>query len=168
MTPDRLRHLPLRDYHALKAATRDLVDAAGGGKRVAQLTRASEGRLSEACAAHVMDRFAAIDVVADLEAETGMHFVTRCLADLSGFDLVPRRAATRLDLHEHLARIAKECGEAQAALAVSLATPGISEAERLRTRTEMLEAIAILQEGVVAIDQVSGVGCQVPARKGDQ
>lgn len=155
MENETVRRLKLADYLALKAATRSLVTAAGGGKRASETTRTSEGRISEAGAAHVMDRFAAIDVVADLEADTAMPLVTRCLADLAGFDLIPRQAGRAIDLHQHLARMAKECGEAQAALAVSLATPGISEAERLKTRKEMLEAITILQEGVVAIDNAA-------------
>lgn len=139
------RLLPERDYAALKAATRDLVEAAGGGKRVAGKTRTSEVRISDAASIKVMDRFAAIDVIADLEADTETPIVTRCLADLAGFNLVAREIARDPDMLGHLARIARETGEVIAGLSASLADGHHSDQEKAALRKEIREAIEHLQ-----------------------
>lgn len=80
-------------YLALKALFRDLVKAAGGQSRVVNITRSCQSSLSKACAAHDIDHFPSIDQIMDLEADTGLVDVTRFMADLAGYELVPRSAA---------------------------------------------------------------------------
>lgn len=77
------RYLPGRDYHALKAATRQLVDYAGGGNRAAQVSRLGQSEYSRggSLTPDNAERFLPIDVVADLEAATGQPVVTRLLAE---------------------------------------------------------------------------------------
>lgn len=154
MEQESARYLPLSDYRALKAATRRLVEAVGGGKCASEMTRTSEGRISEAGSLNVMDRFVAIDVVADLEADTKNPFVTRCLADLAGFDLMARNIARDPDMLRHLARIARETGEVIAALSSSLADGHHSDQEKAALRKEIREAIDHLQ----ALDVALGPG----------
>ena len=146
MSPDTPRLLPARDYLAIKGATRDLVDAAGGHKRVGDISRTTTPKISEACAPHAMHRFAAIDVVADLEAETGTPFVTRCLADLAGFDLTPRSIKRDPDMLGHLARIARESGDVVAGLSAAMADNRLTEKEKALLRKEARDAIERLRE----------------------
>lgn len=80
-------------YFRLKAKTRALVKACGGQEAAASLSRIVShqaygryGRPHEA-------EFAPIDVIADLEADVGDPIVTRELAALAGFTLVPVPAA---------------------------------------------------------------------------
>ncbi|MCA6305259.1 MAG: hypothetical protein IM628_10645 [Phenylobacterium sp.] len=73
---------------SLKAAFRQLVAAVGGVDGAAAACRVRRSQLAD-CASANSAQFAAIDVVADLEAAAGAPTVTRELARLSGHDLVP-------------------------------------------------------------------------------
>ncbi len=75
-------------YLQLKAATRALIDGAGGlagcealGLRVRKSTLSDYGSINH------LNLFAPVDTVADLEASVGEPFVTRMLARLSGYEL---------------------------------------------------------------------------------
>lgn len=86
-----MRQLPASDYHGLKAATRQLLKTAGGGNEGARITRVGQQVLSNYGSPsddHV-ERFAPIDVIADLEVECGQPIVTRKLAELNNCLLVP-------------------------------------------------------------------------------
>jgi len=74
----------------LKAATRKLVTAAGGIESAAQVTRVKAASLSLYGLIH-KDQFIPVDAVSDLERDIGMPLVTRVLAELAGYDLVPRQ-----------------------------------------------------------------------------
>jgi hypothetical protein len=150
-TPARL--LPARDYAAIAAATRDLLAACGGGRRAASLTRADEPRLSRYGDRHCHDRWAPVDVIADLEADAGEPIVTRALAALSGHALVPVRAEgaalpARADWIGQLATVAREGGDVVGALGEALADDGevdAAEASRLRREVrEQMDALAVL------------------------
>ncbi|MDB5597408.1 MAG: hypothetical protein JWM36_4369 [Hyphomicrobiales bacterium] len=91
---DDARQLPSADYARLKAAFRDLVEASGGVNRAARVTRVNAPRISSCGSAQKPD-FAALDVIADLEAECGQPIVSAMLADLAGFVLVPKEATTK-------------------------------------------------------------------------
>ncbi|WP_108661059.1 phage regulatory CII family protein [Acuticoccus kandeliae] len=82
------RELPEADYLKLKAASRDLVRAVGGVTKAAQVTRLDAGRISRA-ASNNDSSFLPLDVVADLEAHAEDPIVTRVLAGMSGFTVVP-------------------------------------------------------------------------------
>lgn len=147
MGTERLRLLPQRDYHALKAAFRTLVSAAGGPARVGEITRArNPAKLSEACAPHCMDRFPALDVIADLECETGSPIVAKVLADLSGCDLVARdpKPADAKSLPERLARVARESADVTAAYLTATADGQLTDKERDALRREVAQALAEL------------------------
>ena len=96
--------LAASDYKSLRAATRRLVHEAGGPASAEHVTRVNDSQLSEYQVAdpnpNRRPQFMPIDVVLDLERDTGVPHVTRELARLSGFDLVPateRPAAGRCD-----------------------------------------------------------------------
>lgn len=73
----------------LKAVTRRLVERAGGAEVAALATRVAHSQLSAYGSLTERDRFAPVDVVADLERDIGDPLVTRELAGLAGFRLVP-------------------------------------------------------------------------------
>lgn len=87
----RARQLPDRDYQALFAATRQLVNAAGGPVAAAAITRGDHQSISRYGSAHPdnADRFMPIDILADLESECEQPVLTAALARLSGHLLVP-------------------------------------------------------------------------------
>lgn len=123
-------------YLAIKAAFRDLVNACGGPKMAAAKTRGCQSRISEAMAAHEIERFPAIDQIADLEAECGVPFVTRHLADMAAMDLVPRSVS-----HSHAskpmaiaAQMAASLGELQVAYAAAMDDGELTAVEQAKLR----------------------------------
>lgn len=115
------RHLPGRDYQSLKAATRRLVDKAGGPSAAADVTRTAHQHLSAYGSVNrdLAERFMPIDVAADLEAETGDPVVTRVLARLSGYLLVQAPRTDHLGSHlaKAVANALKETSEVFLAIA---------------------------------------------------
>lgn len=73
----------------IKAATRKLVTQAGGQESAAQVCRVNAASLSFYGLPH-RDQFIPADAIADLERDVGLPLVTRVLAELAGYDLVPR------------------------------------------------------------------------------
>lgn len=143
----RARLLPARDYQALKAATRDLVSTAGGPNRASTITRGAPSYLSRYGLAHEQ-MFAPVDIIADLEAECGTPFVTRMLADLAGYDLVPKaEASASADrLTSHLGDVARTAGGVMSSLADAIGDGQLTEDERraidsraAETETELAE-----------------------------
>ncbi len=138
----KARYLPKRDYDGLKAVSRDLVEAAGGSKRVCELTRACPSRLSEALAPQCDERFLAIDQVADLEADCGEPVVTRVLADMIGCDVVTRDAPkSRASIRALIAAVTKESAEVTARFLEATDDNSLSAEERVELRREVEEAI---------------------------
>lgn len=152
MTPPS--YLPSRDYMRLKAATRRLVESAGGPADAAAIARTDAPRLSRYGNPHEVHSIPA-DVIADLEAATGDPTVTRCLADLAGFVLVPKDApGGRSNLLNAAADITRSSAEVVAGLAVALADSCVSpdEARPLRDGIrQTLESLASLDAALAAI-----------------
>jgi hypothetical protein len=130
----------------MKDGTRALVEACGGGRRAATLTRSDPTYLSRYAAQHEGERFVPIDVVADLEAEVGKPIVTRILAGLLGFDLVPRRVgpATPETFTALVGAFAKETGEATAAFGAAIQDGRVTRAEGRRLLKEIDEAAEVI------------------------
>lgn len=107
---------------ALKAAFRDLVKAVGGGSRAETLTRVNATLLSKYGAAHE-SVFAPNDVVSDLEEDCGDPIVTRVLAQLRGYDLIPigTVVANEEGFIKHAADISRTHGDVASSLLVALA-----------------------------------------------
>lgn len=158
------RHLPARDYLYLKAATRDLITAAGGPVRAAEISRADHPRLSRYGSPNE-GMHAPIDVIADLEAETGDPVVTRALADLAGFVLVPKAEAIArgINFGKHLGEVACETGQLMAGLGEALAdgavTPGEAESCLAGVRQAATKLAALEHD----LRQAAGTGQRVRA-----
>ena len=124
------RFLPANDYAALKASTRDLVRRCGGATAASRTTRVAQQVLSRYgdTSEENADRFAGIDVVADLEAECGEPIITRELALLAGYDLAPR-GERRGCAVSAAAKMVSANGEAIGAILEALADGSISPEE---------------------------------------
>lgn len=129
-------------YLRLKAGFRDLVDAAGGNARAARVSRAAGSMLSRYGAIHEQTQ-CPIDIVADLEQETNDPIVTRILADLAGYVLVPKTAApaTSETILGHLSDVHAATSDLQAELIRDAADGAIDdeEAARIEARCDAAE-----------------------------
>lgn len=84
-----MRTLPSVSYTAIRAATRRLVDEAGGTEAAAMVTRVQKSSLSNYGSVNNGEHFIPADAIADLEHDIGKPIVTRELARLAGYELVP-------------------------------------------------------------------------------
>ncbi|WP_421782660.1 hypothetical protein [Kiloniella litopenaei] len=78
-----MRQLPMTDYQKIVARTRRLVEAVGGGKEAASLTRVNETSISNYLNIN-HEQFMPADVVADLERVAGEPLLSGLIAELSG------------------------------------------------------------------------------------
>lgn len=147
---------------ALKAATRQLVQAAGGQEAAATYTRFVRHQafsdFGNAGPDHAA-KFAPIDAVADLEAVThgtpGHPVVTRALARAAGFALVPLPAArtAELDFAAHLQAIIRETADVTLGLSVHLQAAASGKPAPEALRAEVAQAIQVLVELDAALAQ---------------
>lgn len=144
----------MNGYAALKGAFRDLVQAAGGNVRAARVSRADGGRISRYGAPHE-GMHAPIDVVADLEQDIGDPIVTRQLADIAGYVLVPKAQAEALGLnfHGHFADVTRSTSAVETGIADALCDGEVSPSEAAdllprvrRAHTELAELEADLSQ----------------------
>ena len=132
------------DKAALKAATRRLLDAAGGLVSASMACRASKTSLGRFGSIND-EQFIPADVIADLEADIGEPVVTRELARLAGHKLVPAQSSdpAPIDPARVAARIVCELGEFAAAVEAM-------DADRRRTPHELEACFAALDDVVQA------------------
>lgn len=159
------RHLPSADYTALKAAFRRLVRAAGGGRASAAVTVVDAARISLYGNPNTPDS-ARCDVIADLEGETGDPIVTRELARLSGYVLVPVPVVAgdpvwlqhMADNHQELGDVVQRItaalqGKTRAGVVGDITADEIHEMDLKKEAFELLETAARLY---AAVDQAGG------------
>ncbi len=139
-TPRDIRLTPAQ--LALKLATREAVQAAGGQELVAGVLGCAQSRVSDYCSPNTAD-FIPLDKVAKLEALTigaaGHPHISRAL----GFVLAgsaPAEAPEALDVH--LPRIAGETGDLMRKLAEAVAMKGQhSPAQRAAVMSELTQLL---------------------------
>ncbi|MGV3651811.1 MAG: phage regulatory CII family protein [Devosia sp.] len=141
-------YLPRTDYQRIKAACRDLVHAAGGQSRAADIARVGQQHISRCVSASAENEtlFLPLDVVIDLEAHAADPVVTREMAQLAGHILVPAPDVARCGIKLGLitAKALKEVGEAFATLGGYLDDGTICKAEGAHVAREIDEAILML------------------------
>ena len=116
----RFPQIPARDMEAVKRASFALAAKAGGIAQAAASVGIAASRLSEACSIHHSDRWLNLLNIAELEVVADDPVVTRALASISGFDLVPQQAGPHMDLHQQLALLSRQAGGLTAGLAEAL------------------------------------------------
>ncbi len=152
------RLLPAASYCGLKAAFRRLASQAGGQESLASITRVSQAQISlygRPPGSATTEAYAPVDVVADAEADTGEPLVTRALADLAGYILVKKPAASAkpVDFHD-LAAFGKESGEALARLAQVLDDGQVSAQEAPAAIAELRDVqrvVASIEQGLLMV-----------------
>lgn len=150
------------EKQALKAATRRLVASVGGQEAAVLFTRfVRHQALSDFGNPAEEARFIPADTIADLESLShgtpGHPVVTRTLARIQGFDLVPlpKARADGADFAAHLQAIIRESADVTMDLSLHLkGTPTPADAAKLRT--EVAEAIQALVELDAALAQLGG------------
>lgn len=154
MTAPRNRVKAAGDYLRLKAATRRLVDEAGGQESAASITRiSSHATVGRYCRTQDTE-FAPIDVIADWEADTGNPLVTRALADLAGLIVIPKPSVEGDPVWvARLGALAKEAGEAIARVGEALGDGTITaeESKRLSLREQMSDVLRVAAEMEAAL-----------------
>ncbi|MEM7301885.1 MAG: hypothetical protein AAF468_12435 [Pseudomonadota bacterium] len=139
------RALPRRDYYALKAATRHLMDQAGGARLAEQVTDKSHNTLWRYGSLEHMDRYIPVDVVADLEEGLPHPIITQALAELAGYTLVKVPAPDApADLKTAQADTVERCGAFLTSLSHSLTSGPLSDPQKAHLRKECLASIAAL------------------------
>lgn len=142
------RQLPASDYQKLKAASRALVATVGGAVAAAAVTRGDHQSVSRYGSAHPdnADRFMPIDVVADLESECEQPVLTRVLAEMSGFLLVPvpRAVGSGTALGRVVAAALKETSQVFVRMADALGDGRLSADEAREIAAEVNEAMIML------------------------
>lgn len=143
--------IPNKAHIAAKAFFRDLIDACGGPKRCQTLTAHPDSHLSAMGSPHVIDRWPRLDHIIDLEQDCGQPIVTRYLAGLLGFDLVPREGRPVADLPHVFATALKEMTDVQVAYVTAAANGHVEAAERAELVKQANQAISGLQDFIVAV-----------------
>lgn len=146
------RQLPSREYMSIKAAWRDLIDAAGGVTRAAAITRGNASLLSRYGATHE-NMYPPIDMVMDLEAEVGEPIVTRVLADIAGQALVTKAVARPApDYVKHLGEVGEDAGDVISALSGAIAG-GVTEQEAAGILPKVREAATTMAALETALEE---------------
>lgn len=136
----------------IKAATKILIEKAGGQTYAAEVLGISQSKISEYASFHHPDRFMRADLVASLEAFVGEPIVTRELADQSGHDLHARDAAAPVaDLPHAFAHAMKEMADVQVSAVNAMADGMADVGERAEMIKQAQEAISKLHDFIVAV-----------------
>lgn len=134
------------DYAAIKNAVRRALRQAGGGLReLAGLTRLSAAQLSRFGDLN-SDQWVPLDVALDLDSLAGEPVITRALAELLGYDLVPSTAVVAQGrLMEHLAGLARESGDVMASISMALADGKLTPNELAQIEANLADLDAQVQ-----------------------
>lgn len=151
MTPEKI---------ALKRAVEEMVKGVGGLEACAPFCRVGKTRLAEYYSGHMADRFAPIDVIADLEPmareRTGWPHVTSVLCTLMGgtFVMLPERPATTADIFALLAGLSKEMADATGVICRAMADGSMDRDEALAALAEVDQLIAVSAEMRVLLGSI--------------
>lgn len=146
------RHFGSDYYLAIKAATRMLIKFNGGLEAAATATRVQRASLQRYGSVDNMEQFIPLDVVADLEAESGQPVMTKALARGAGFFLVPMPPASGdAKWVKHLGDLGKEAGEVISKLAQALTVGGDISAEEVKD-LDLLREVAEAQDVLASIE----------------
>ena len=146
------RHFGNDHYLLIKAATRKLIKFNGGLEAAATSTRVQRASLQRYGSVDNMEQFIPVDVVADLEAESGRFVVTKALARAAGFFLVPMPPASGdAKWVKHLGDLGKEAGEVISKLAEALTVGGDISAEEVKD-LDLLREVAEAQDVLASIE----------------
>ncbi|MSP43399.1 MAG: hypothetical protein EXR08_08560 [Alphaproteobacteria bacterium] len=103
------------EYTSLKQASKRLVKASGGLEAAAMVTRVGHSELARYY--NLSEKlFMPVDVAADLEAISGNPLVSRCLAHMLGFALIPIKHQLTVEPSHHWTALLANLGEETASV----------------------------------------------------
>lgn len=139
------RQLPEAAYQALKAATRALIAQCGGLDAAAVQFGRGRSRIHGYGDRNAADRWAPLDLIADLESYVGAPLITQALAAASNHTLVPLPQVAPCAADPiALGRLARETGDVLSKLGSALADGRISRAEGTDIAREIDDAVGAL------------------------
>ena len=137
---------------ALKNACREMIRGVGGLEAAEPFCRVGSTKLAEYYSLNHADRFAPIDVIADLEPmardREGWPHVTSALCKMMGgaFLPLPARTATAGDVFGLLASLSKELSDVTGVICKSMADGTMDDDEARAAERELDELIALAVE----------------------
>ena len=141
------------ERRALKTGFRVLVQHCGGLEAAAAATRVAKTALAAGYDQEAADRFAALDVVADLERAAGQPVITRLLAAMHGMALVHVEPLSGCALRA-IAEVGQKSSEVFARFGFAVADGAITQGERDDLRREMLDLVAVASEAAAILGKV--------------
>ena len=141
------------ERRALKTGFRVLVQHCGGLEAAAAATRVAKTALAAGYDQEAADRFAALDVVADLERAAGQPVITRLLAAMHSMALVHVEPISGCALRA-IADVGEHASGVFAAFGRAMADGAITAAERETLRREMLDLVAVASEAAAILGKV--------------
>ena len=138
------------ERRGLKTGFRALVQASGGLEASAAATRVAKTVLALGYDQAALDRFPAIDVVADLERASGEPIVTHLLAAMQGYALVRVEPVSGCALRA-IASVGERSSEVFAAFGRAIADGAITQEERAVLHRELLDLVAAATEAAAML-----------------
>ena len=138
------------ERRGLKTGFRALVAACGGLEAAAAATRLHKTGLALAYDPHAADRFAAVDVVADLERAAGEPILTQLLAAMQGYALTRVDPMAGCELAA-IASVGEKSSEVFAAFGRAMADGAITPEERATIHRELLDLVAAATEAAAML-----------------
>lgn len=135
---------------ALKTAFRVLVAKCGGLEAAAAATRVSKTCLASGYDAQALDRFPAVDVIADLEAAAGEPLVTKMLGSMHGFALVHVAPQPGSEMRA-IAAVSTCAAEMLAEFSKASAPGALTPSERAGLYQKMLALVAVASDAAAKL-----------------
>lgn len=146
-------------YERFKAGFGRLLQKAGGVDKSATLTRVGGSALYQMASVNETRHFPPIDVIADIEKQAGDPILTRLLAELAGFSLVPvQPVKINGSFSRLLANLGKEVSDVFSDAAKALEDDRMTPREAkglLLDIDEAMSALSLLRNGIREVAESS-------------
>lgn len=153
----KARQMKAVDYALIKAQTRRLISAAGGLESAEQVTRVKKSVIGDYQNVAATAMFMPVDIVADLESDTGLPYVTEALVKLAGGYMVRVPSIiSEAAFPQQFAIIAKETSDVFERAAHALQDGKVSAEESQKLLFEISEAINALAQARAILEK----GCE--------
>jgi hypothetical protein len=138
------------ERRGLKTAFRALVHSCGGLEAAVAATRVAKTVLALGYDQAALDRFPAIDVVADLERASGDPILTQLLAAMQGYALVRVEPVSGCEMRA-IANVGERSSEVFAAFGRAMADGAMTQEERAVLHRELLDLVAAATEAAAML-----------------
>lgn len=156
------RPLPIAVYRRFKEGFGDLVRHSGGVESAARVTRVGTSALYQMQSVNEIGHFPPVDVIADLEQKSGVPVLTKMLAEIGGYSLIPVRPfSARGSFSVALAHLGKEVSEIFSEAAIALDDGCLTAREAKVLIREIDSALLILEEMRHRLRDISESGASV-------